>query len=123
MLDLVAIANKAAGTAFGIVGTALEEATLHMGQTQTQDFHTDTVVGAGGTNKATKGAFYHSKQQQDLAITNEAIFMILGEDVPDGIDESDTLTFTSGPRAGQTWQIYAVEPIPTQAVWLLNIRK
>jgi hypothetical protein len=122
-MNLASIASKAAKVAFGVAGSALEEATLHIGQTQTQDFHTDTVSGSGGTEKETKGAFYHSRQQQDLAITNEAIFMILGEDVPDGIDEADTLTFTSGPRTGQTWQIYAVESIPTQAVWLLSIRK
>ena len=122
-VDLVGIAQRAAKTAFGIAERALEGATLHLSKDVTQNFHTDGAAEAGGTDKTTKGAFYHSRQQQEQAITNAGVFMILGEDVPDGIDEADSLTFTSGPRTGQTWQIAGVEGIPTSAVYILNIRR
>ncbi len=122
-MNLTAIAEQAAALAFDIAGDALEQATLHIGKTQTQDFHTDTVTGSGGSEKPTEGVFYHTRQQQELGITNDGIFLIKGTAVPDGIDEADTLTFTSGKRAGQLWQIYAVEAVPTSAVYLLSVRK
>lgn len=122
-MNLTAIAKKATDIAFDIAGDALEKATLHIGQTDTQDFHTGQVTGTGGQNVPTEGVFYRSIQQQQAATTNDATFMIKGSAVPDGIDEADTLTFTAGPRNGQTWQIAGVETIPTAAVVLLTIRR
>lgn len=122
-MNLTAIAEKAAAIAFDVAGDALDQATLHIGGTTTQNFHTDDVVKAGVSDVPTEGVFYHTRQQQALGVTNDGIFMIKGTAVPDGIDEADTLTFTSGQRAGQTWQIYAVESVPTAAVWLLSVRR
>lgn len=122
-MNLTAIAEKATAIAYDVAGDALEKATLHIGKEQVQDFHTDTVATSGGVDKPTEGVFFHTRQQQELGVTSDGIFMIKGTAVPDGIDEADTLTFTSGKRAGQTWQIYAVETVPTAAVWLLSIRK
>ena len=122
-MNLTAIAEKATAIAFDVAGDALEQVTLHIGKAVTQDFHTDGAVQAGGSDVPTEGVFYHTRQQQALGVTNDGIFMIKGTAVPDGIDEADTLTFTSGKRAGQTWEIYAVESVPTAAVWLLSVRR
>lgn len=109
--------------AFGVAGTALEPATLHLGKTKAYDFDTDKTIETGGTDKAVSGVFYQDEQLQQQLTTNQASFMVQSADAPSGVDEEATLTFTAGLRAGQTWQVYDVKPIPTDAGYILRIRK
>jgi hypothetical protein len=117
-VDLKAIATKAAATGFGIAGNAKETAILHLGKTETYDYDTDKMTESGGSDPTVEGIFYNEAQKQGGPTTNQGVFLIQGVDAPSGVFEADTLT-----RNGKVWQIDQVEPIPTQAVIKLYIRR
>lgn len=118
-MDFTELASGAAALAMQIAGDAKTTATLHIGKTQTYDFTTDATTPSGGSDPVVQGIFYQDKQQQGIDTTKTlATFMIEGADVPAGIDEADSLTI-----GATKWEVYEVDRIPTDAIYLLRIRK
>jgi len=119
-MDVTAIAKKAARTALNVAGTAKETATLHLGKSQTYNWDTDKNVESGGSDPVVEGVWYKETKTQAAAIGTDSIFLIHGDDAPNGVFEADSLTRT---KTGELWQIYQVDPIPTEAVILIRVRK
>jgi len=119
-MDVTAIAKKAARTALNVAGTAREKVTLHLGKTETYDWATDKNVQSGGGDIPVEGVWYKETKLQAGAIGTESVFLVHGDDAPNGIFEADTLTRT---KTGELWNIYQVDPIPTEAVILVRVRK
>ena len=88
-MGLETIPSDAARVGFAVADAlgALESVVLHTGKTQTYDFDLDKNVESGGKDLPVKGLFYREKEAQ--ASTTDSVFMVKGEDAPDGIDEAD----------------------------------
>jgi len=122
-VELRPIILGAVETAFGVAGDVLESATLHLGKTQDYDIDTDESVETGGQDVPVSGVWFKDKQVQTQITGGDASFMVKGSNAPDGIDEADSLTFTSGPRTGEKWNIYQVNTLPAGAGYILWIRR
>lgn len=99
---------------------ALENVTLHLAKTQTYSYELDKMTESGGQDLQVEGLFYSEMQTQQLTSTNETVFLIKGEDAPAGVREADSLT---RQKTGEKWQIFRVDPIPTEAVIKLWLRR
>lgn len=121
-MGLELIPAQAAAIGFDVAKSlgALEWVTLHLAKTQTYDYATDKMVESGGADIPVEGLFYQEKQSQDLTTTRQTVFLIQGVAAPDGVVEADTLTRN---KTGEKWQVYQVDPIPTEAVIKLYLRR
>lgn len=118
-MDLKAIAASAANIAFEQAGNAKVTATINgPALPGAYDPATDTTSSSSVADYSVEGILYRSIQQQKDATGNEAMFILKGVDAPAGIDEANTVTIE-----GKLWNISMVEPIPTNAVIMLHLRK